>query len=76
MVLKCSYGMCCSCRHAALHAVGALPACSNALLHRRRLHLQVITITTDPSAVCTPTLFPVNYPGSLLLLACSIANAV
>ena len=26
---------------------------------------QVITITTDPSAVCSPTLFPVNYPGAL-----------
>lgn len=26
--------------------------------------LQVITITTDPSAVCSPTLFPVNYPGT------------
>ncbi|PRW57674.1 Pyruvate kinase [Chlorella sorokiniana] len=24
---------------------------------------QVITITTDPNAVCSPTLFPVNYPG-------------
>lgn len=57
-----------------------LPSCSDSSSHQMaathlRLHLhlhlhpllQVITITTDPNAVCSPTLFPVNYPGALPL---------